>query len=256
MLQTIFVDPFLNLFIGIRNFIPGNDLGFAIIIITIIVRFILYPFASKQIKAQRSMQDLQPRINEIREKHKDDKEAQTKALMEFYKKNRINPLSSCLPLVVQIALIYPLFLVFRLAVSGAEFGDRLYPFVAHPPVPLDTMFLGFVDMATPHNIVLAVLAAAAQFVQSWMLMKRRKKEEQTKQNDKKDPTQAATAITKNLMYVFPLMTGYFAYQFPAGLALYWLASTLFAIIQQWIIMRSKASGPRPTHPEHEAVVVK
>ena len=259
MLETIFVDPFLNLFIGIRNLIPGNDLGIAIIIITIIVRFILYPFASKQIKAQRAMQDLQPRINEIREKHKDDKEAQTKALMEFYKKNRINPLSSCLPLVVQIALIYPLFLVFRLAVSGAEFGERLYPFIEHPPVPLDTMFVGLVDMATPHNIVLALLAAGAQFVQSWMLMRRRKKEEQNKdqkKEDKKDPTQAATAISKNLMYLFPLMTGYFAYQFPAGLALYWLASTLFAIIQQWIIMRSTASRPRPDHPEHEAVVVK
>ncbi|MFH0831056.1 MAG: YidC/Oxa1 family membrane protein insertase [Parcubacteria group bacterium] len=257
MFQTILVDPFLNILIGIRNFLPGNDLGIAIILLTLIVRLILYPFAAKQIRAQRAMQELQPRINEIRAKHKDDKETQTKALMEFYKKNRVNPLSSCLPLVVQILFIYPLFLVFRLTISGAEFGERLYPFIAHPPVPMDATFLNFLDLAQTHNIALAVLTAGAQFYQSWMLMRKRKKDQAGKPKpSKNDPQAAATALTNNLTYVFPLMTGYFAYQFPAGLALYWLASTLFAILQQWIIMRGSASRPSGEHPEHEAVVVK
>jgi YidC/Oxa1 family membrane protein insertase len=257
MLQTIFVDPFLNLLIFLRNILPGNDLGIAIIVLTLIVRLILYPFAAKQIRAQRAMQDLQPRINEIREKHKDDKETQTKELMAFYKKNRINPLSSCLPLVVQILFIYPLFIVFRTTISGIDFTARLYPFIAHPAIPMDLHFLNFLDLTATHNIYLAVITAAAQFYQSWMLMRRRKKE-QAKKDPKApaDPSAAAQSITNNLMYIFPLMTGYFAYQFPTGLALYWLASTLFAILQQWIIMRSTASRPKPDHTEIEAVVVK
>ncbi|MFO0704683.1 MAG: YidC/Oxa1 family membrane protein insertase [Candidatus Andersenbacteria bacterium] len=255
MLQTIFVDPFLNLLIFLRNILPGTDLGIAIILLTLIVRLILYPFAARQIKAQRAMQDLQPRINEIREKHKADKEAQTKALMEFYKKNRVNPLSSCLPLVVQILFIYPLFIVFRTTISGVDFTSRLYPFIAHPTLPMDLHFLNFLDLSATHNIYLAVITAAAQFYQSWMLTRRRKKQQQGKPAAN-DPSAAAQSLTNNLTYIFPLLTGYFAYQFPAGLALYWLASTLFAILQQWIIMRTPASRPKPDHSETEVAVVK
>lgn len=251
ILTTIFVDPFLNLLIGLVNILPGHDLGLAIIAVTLIVRLILYPLSAKQIRAQRAMQDLQPRINEIREKHKDDREQQTKALMEFYKKNKVNPLASCGPLLLQTAFIYPLFFVFRLTITGGEFGDRLYPFITHPPLPLDTHFLGFLDLSQPHNIALAVITAVAQFFQSWMLIRQRKK------NAKPNAPQDTAAATANTMaYVFPLLTGYFAYTFPAGLALYWFASTIFAIIQQLIIMRTTASQPTLPHRDTEEVVVK
>src|SRR3990170_3632482 len=215
--STVFVDPFLNLLIGLRNILPGQDLGLAIIVVTLIVRVLLYPLSARQIRAQKAMQDLQPRINEIREKHKDDREQQTKALMEFYKKNQVNPLSSCGPLLLQTAFIYPLFFVFRLSISGGDFGERLYPFVSHPTIPLDTHFLGIMDLAQPHNIGLAIITAVAQFFQSWMLIRQRKK---SATNKIPDPT-AATA--KTMAYIFPLLTGYFAYSFPAGLALYWFA---------------------------------
>jgi YidC/Oxa1 family membrane protein insertase len=248
ILSTIFVDPFLNILIGLRNIFPGQDLGLAIIALTFLVRLILYPLSAQQIRSQRAMQELQPRINEIREKHKNDKEAQTKALMEFYKKNKVNPLASCGPLLIQTAFIYPLFYVFRITVSGGDFSDRLYPFVAHPPIPLDSSFLGWFDLAQVHNIALAVLTAAAQFFQSWMLTRQRRKSG----NQKTDP---ASRAANNLTYVLPLLTGYFAYQFPAGLALYWLASTVFAILQQLIIMRTTASLPTDTHKD-EVVVVK
>lgn len=225
---------------------PGHDLGIAIILVTLIIRLILYPASSKQIRAQRAMQDLQPRINEIREKHKNDKEAQTKALMEFYRENKVNPLSSCGPLVLQIALIYPIFIVFRTVVTGADFVDRLYPFIAVPELPLDTLFLGFLDLAATQNIVLAILAAGAQFYQSWMLTRMRKKNEPKQEKTGKKDT--AQAISRNMLYFFPLLTGYIAYTFPAGIALYWLSSTVFAIIQQFIIMRTMK--PLPTH-KHE-----
>ena len=250
ILQAIFVNPFLNLLIGLRNIMPGADLGLAIIAVTLIVRLVLYPLSAKQIRAQRAMQELQPRINEIRAKHKDDKEAQSKALLEFYKKNKINPLSSCGPLVLQLAFIYPLFFVFRLAVSGADFSAQLYPFIAHPTLPIDTLFFGTLNLAASGSIILAILTAGAQFAQSWMLLKR-----SPQNKDKKD---ASARLSRNMTYIFPLLTGYFAYTFPSGLALYWFASTLFAILQQFIIMRSAASTPlNGQHAEEvEAPVVK
>jgi len=246
IIQAIFVNPFLNLLIGLRNIMPGQDLGLAIIGVTLIVRLVLYPLSARQIRSQRAMQELQPRIDEIRAKHKDDREAQSKALMEFYKQNKVNPLSSCGPLLIQTLLIYPLFFVFRMAITGEAFGERLYPFISHPTLPLNTHFLGAVDLAATHNIPLAILTAAAQFLQSWMLVRQRKNAPSTSQ----DPAQA---ISKNLVYIFPLLTGYFAYTFPAGLALYWLASTVFAIAQQAIIMRSNVSKPKdPTAIEGTA----
>jgi YidC/Oxa1 family membrane protein insertase len=254
ILQTIFVDPFLNVLIGLRNIMPGQDLGLAIIALTLLVRLILYPLSAKQIRSQRAMQELQPRINEIREQHKGDKEAQSKALLEFYKKNKISPLSSCGPLVLQLAFIYPLFFVFQLAISGQDFGARLYPFIAHPPVPLDATLLGFLDLTQTHNIALAVLTGAAQFIQSWMLVRRNKK---TKPAGAKED--ASAAISRNMTFIFPLITGYFAYSFPSGLALYWFASTIFAIVQQFIIMRSNAATPTAAphvQGEVEGTVVK
>lgn len=255
VLQAIFVDPFLNLLIGLQNIIPGHDLGLAIIALTLIVRLILYPASAKQIRTQRAMQELQPRINEIREEHKDDKEAQSKALMEFYRENKISPLSSCGPMVLQLALIYPLFLVFRLIVTGGDFIDRLYPFIAAPALPLDMTFFGILDLAASQNITLALLTAGAQFLQSWMLMRKRKKEQPEGKPKEKDKS-PASAISRNLLYVFPIITGYIAYTFPAGIALYWLASTVFAIIQQLIIMRTISSQPKPPHEHAGEVVVK
>src|SRR3990167_2840678 len=197
IIQTIFVDPFLNLLIGLRNIMPGQDLGLAIIAVTLIVRLVLYPLSARQIRSQRAMQELQPRIDEIRAKHKDDREAQSKALLEFYKQNKVNPLSSCGPLLVQTAFIYPLFFVFRMAITGQEFGARLYPFISQPSLPLNTHFLGAVDLTATHNIPLAILTAAAQFLQSWMLLRQRKKNGPAT----KDPTQA---FSKNMVYIFPL----------------------------------------------------
>ena len=100
-------------------------------------------------------------------------------------------------------------------------------------------------MAHTHNIILAILTAAAQFVQSWMLTRTQKKSGA--------PQDPSAALSRNLVYLFPLLTGYFAYTFPSGLALYWLASTVFAIIQQLIIMRTGAK-PTPTHQDEPVVV--
>jgi YidC/Oxa1 family membrane protein insertase len=99
---TLVVQPILNLLVALYNFLPGNDLGIAIILLTIIVKAILYPLTMAQIKQQRALQSLQPKVDEIRKRLKDDKEAQAKELTELYKREKVNPASSCLPLLIQL----------------------------------------------------------------------------------------------------------------------------------------------------------
>src|SRR3989339_551577 len=126
---TILFQPLLNLMVWLYNFL--GDFGIAIIIVTVIVRLFLVPLSMKAIKSQKALQELQPQMNEIKNRYKNNKEEQTKATMEFYKKNKINPLSSCLPLLIQLPIIFALYRVFRLGLAE-ESMVYLYTFVARP----------------------------------------------------------------------------------------------------------------------------
>ncbi|OGE84372.1 MAG: hypothetical protein A2846_01970 [Candidatus Doudnabacteria bacterium RIFCSPHIGHO2_01_FULL_49_9] len=223
--HILLTQPLLNLLIFIYNILPGQDMGLAIIAVTILVRIILYPSFQKSLKAQKELAALQPKLEEIKEKYKNDKEAQTKATLEFYKANKINPLSSCLPLLVQLPLLIALYSVFRSGLEGQISGE-LYSFVQTPAV-INTRFLGFLELATP-SFVLALIAGMSQFVQSKMMAPPRNK-------DSKDKT--ANMMTLQLTYVMPIITVIIAQGLPAGLSLYWIVTTLFAIGQQWYIMR-------------------
>src|SRR4051812_9493570 len=116
--QEIIYRPILNLLVYLYNVLPGHDIGAVIILVTIVIRFILAPFMHKSLKSQKAMNALQPKMNEVREKHKDNKEAQAKAMMELYKDNKINPLSSCLPLVIQLPILIALYQVLAHALKG------------------------------------------------------------------------------------------------------------------------------------------
>src|SRR3989344_4097267 len=107
--HVILTKPLLNLLIWLYNVIPGQDIGLAIIALTILIRLLLYPSFQKSLKSQKHLQDIQPELDKSRARHKDDKEAQTKAIMEFYQKNKINPFSSCLPLLIQLPILLALF---------------------------------------------------------------------------------------------------------------------------------------------------
>jgi YidC/Oxa1 family membrane protein insertase len=211
-----------------------GDVGVAILVVTIIVRLVLVPLSVKSIKSQKALQDLQPKINEIKNKFKDKKEEQSKALMEFYKENKINPLSSCLPMLIQLPIIFALYRVFRMGLTE-ESMQHLYSFVQKPEV-LDPLFLGIVNMSEP-NVILAVLAGVFQFLQSKMMMPKKKK----KPTGKGIMGDVSSIMSKQMTYFMPVMTVFIAMSLPSGLALYWAATTLFAIGQQYIIMKSPKS---------------
>jgi YidC/Oxa1 family membrane protein insertase len=243
--NDVFIRPLTNLLIGITDVIPGHDLGVAIIILTIIIRFILYPLSKKAIQSQRELQAYQPELDKIKEKYKNDKDKQTKATMEFYQEHKINPLSSCLPLLIQMPILIALYWVFRRATAGTV-EQLLYSFVPKPE-NLNARFLGIVDLTRPEVYVLPVLAGASQFYQSWMILSRAKKDDKKLGlKEKKTPQDATSMITKQMNYIFPIVTVVFAASLPSAISLYWVTTNLFSIGQQYIIMRGELTKPKVT----------
>lgn len=231
ILNEILYRPLFNALIFLYNTIAFQDLGIAIIILTIIIRAALWPSQAKALRSQRALQKLQPELDKIRTKYK-DKQKQTQETLEFYKKNKISPFSSCLPTLIQLPIIIALYQVFRHSMDGSSL-DALYSFISRPET-INSMSLGILDLSQPEKIFLPVLTGGLQFVQSWMMMRRT-----GSQQGKKD---AASAIGKQMMYVFPIVTIFIAMSLPAALPLYWMVTTLFAIVQQWYIMREENGG--------------
>lgn len=235
--------PLLNALVFLVDVIPGHDIGLAIIVLTVIVKMALWPSSRQSIQSQRALQELQPELNRIRNKHKNDKQKQSQELMKFYKENKINPLSSCLPLLIQLPILLALYRVFREGLTDPSELDYLYNFVSHPG-QLEVISFSFFDLSKP-NLMLAIMAGAGQFYQSWMLTRKRKKEEaeQKKKNpnpeDKGSMQDMASNMTKQMVYVMPVMTVIIAISLPAGLSIYWITTTVFSIIQQWIVMKKE-----------------
>lgn len=235
---SLIVQPILNLLVWLYNVVPGNDLGLAIILLTILVKIVLYPFTMAQIKQQRALQDLQPKIEEVRSRLKDNKEAQAKELMELYKREKVNPASSCLPLLIQLPVFIGLYRALQVGLSSQELS-LLYSFVPNPGT-IHTMMFGFLDLAKP-QIVLAVLAGAVQFWQSWQIMRKPSSAtpppiEVAKAEVAKDEGMAA-AMNKQMMYVMPVVTVFIGFSLPGGLTLYWLVMSLLTVAQQSFFLR-------------------
>lgn len=224
--HEIIYRPLLNILIYFYNVIPPHDLGIVIILLTVLIRLALWPTFHKQMKAQKSMNALQPKLNEVREKHKDNKEQQAKAIMDLYKEHNVNPWGSCLPLILQLPLLIAMYQVFRTALNNSITG--LYSFVTKP-VHVDPYFLHFIDLSKP-NIYLAVIAGVLQFWQSKMMMAK---------NASNDPTAKAMALQTT--YVLPILSVFIAWKLPAGLPLYWIVTTLFAVLQQYYILNKQDS---------------
>ena len=131
--NVILYQPLFNALVLLYEHIPGNDFGIAIIVLTILTKLVISPFAVQGIKSQKVLQELQPKVQEIQKKFKEDKEKQAKALMELYKNEKINPLSGCLPLLIQLPIFIALY---RLFWNGfqAEQMQYLYSFVSNPGV--------------------------------------------------------------------------------------------------------------------------
>jgi len=228
LFETILYQPIFNGFIGLYNIIP--DVGAVVLILTLLIKGALFPLSKKSISAQKDLQELQPKLEELKKKHKGDQQKVAQATMELYKEHKVNPLGSCLPLLVQLPIFLGLFYVLRDVFETQRF-DLLYSFVAQPEV-INPMTLGLFDLSTP-SIVLALLAGAAQFWQARSMQSKRAPKVAGKGG--KDENMMAM-VSKQTMYFMPIITIVIGMRFPAGLTLYWFLSTLITAIQQHVML--------------------
>lgn len=228
LFHTILSKPLLNLLIWFYNILPIADMGLAIIALTLLIRLILWPSFQKSLKSQRELQKLQPKLNEIKEKYKGDQGGQAKATMDMYKEHKVSPFSSCLPLLIQLPILIALYRVFLTGLNG-NVGGELYSFIRDPG-DINSTFLGIVDL-TKANYIFAGLAGVFQFIQSKMIAPK----PQAGQKDK-----MASLMSAQFTYFMPIVTIIIAARLPAGLSLYWAITTLFAIGQQYYIMRKRS----------------
>lgn len=255
LFNILLFQPIMNILIFLYQYIPGQDFGIAIIFLTLIIRFLLYPVSAKGVKSQKIINEIQPEIKEIQEKYKNQKEVQVKKVLEVYKNAKISPFSAFVPLLIQLPVLIALYRVLW-SVQSSEAFNFLYDFI---PVPekINSMFLGFIDLAKTGifeeingssiflagNAVIIIGASIAQFVQMKMMLSRKAKEEKENKSknksNKKEPAQeVAEKMQKQMVYFFPFFTFFILMRFPLAIGLYWLVSTLFSIVQQYFIFKN------------------
>lgn len=226
--HEILYRPIFNLLVWTYNAIPGHDFGIAIILVTIFLRAILYLPSHKALKAQKALQDLQPKIKELQAKYK-EKEAQAKAMMAFYKEHHVNPLSGCLPLLIQLPILFALYRVFFAGLNHKSL-EALYPFISTPET-LNPIFLGMLNLQDPSRI-LAILAGVSQFLQGKSMYAQHARVGVSSSSD------FSNMMSKQMIYMMPLFMVFIAWKLPAGLALYWVITTLFSLGQQMVVNKS------------------
>lgn len=217
MFNELLYRPIFNALVLLYEYAAWQDLGIAIILLTILIRIILFPLFQVSMRQQYKMQLIQPHVKKIQNDHKDSREKQAQALMAIYKEHGVNPFSGILLMFLQLPIFIALFWVFRDGIT-TETLAQLYSFVS-PPAEVPHTFLGLIDLKTK-SIILVGLAALAQYFQGRLTL--------TPQSEK---------IAKQMVIFGPVLTVAIMAFLPAAIALYWLASSVFSIFQQLIIKK-------------------
>ena len=276
MWDTLIVQPFTNVLLMITMLV--KNFGVAIILFTILIKLITYPLTAKQIKSSQAMQDMQksPRYIKMQEKYKDNKEKLAEEQMKLYKELGVSPFASCLPMLFQFPIIIGLYQSIMRAMASTpleliKLERIIYPFIDSTKIlPIQNRFL-WMDLGQPERLmiagigipVLAILVILSTVVQTRVMQ---------------PPTEAgnnqAAAMTNSMNMTMPILMGVMAYQFSAGLALYFVVSNLTTVAQYaamgktdwsrifpWVKSKPKESKPSivipdlPDEVEEEPVIV-
>lgn len=234
MFDTFVYQPIYNALAAILSVIPGADVGIAIIVLTVLVRLILFPLSWTAIKTQMTMRELEPKLKEIREAQKENKEELARQTMALFKTHKINPFASFFLILIQLPVIIGLYLVLMNESHGISFdSELLYSFV-HPPENPSLMFLGLVDLAGK-SIVLALIVAVTQFTfAKLMTPPATPKKEGSTPSFQED---LQKSMSMQMLYVFPIILGTVAYATSAAIALYFVVSNTFSIGQELFVRR-------------------
>lgn len=255
LFNLMFFDPIVNLLIFVyrvleASSIPGA-LGFSIIVLTLLVKAVLWPFMAQQLKLSKKMGDLKPHLTELKKKHGDDKQAYAKAQMDLYKEHGINPAGGCLPTLATIVVTLALYQVIAAIFDPGQGLERINQSLYFPDWKLtrvpDQHFFGIDLAAKPADfmkygwylILLPVVTAMVTFIQSKMMipapLKEYPSDSPKEKKEKEGMEEAMSAMQGQMVFLMPLMIGYFAFTFPAGLSIYWITFTILNIYQQYRI---------------------
>ena len=244
---TLIFQPLYNLLVMAYVAIP--DIGIAIIILTVGIRFLLMPLTKKSIESQKKMQEVQPELKKLQKKYKHDKQLQGQKVMQFYKDKKVNPAGGCLPMIVQLIFLIALYRVFMLGLDSTGTSDLVYSFVKDPgqlnPIGFKFFGNGF-DLSKP-NLFLAGITAVAQYFQGKMMLAKKEAEDKKKpkkKKGKKEEPDFGTMMQQQMVYMGPILTIVIGIKFAAGLILYWLITTLFMIAQQWFVIQGDKKDPK------------
>jgi len=228
--DAILYQPLLNVLVVLYQFL--GDFGFAVIALTVIIRVLLYPLAAEAIRTQKITAAIQPKMKEIQEKYKNDKEKQALMMMELWREHKFNPLSGLFFLLIQFPVLLTLYFLFQ---NGFKDGalDMLYGFVPNPG-KINPSFLGVVDLSQSVP-VFAILAGGLQFVQTKMMTP---KIPPSNNKEKSQSERFNEILQKEMLYIFPLFTVWIFWFMPSALGLYWVVTSIFSIIQQHFILKA------------------
>ena len=215
--------PLFNAVVFLYNVLPGQDFGLAIIALTAFIRVVFFPLSIRTVRSQKSLNQLNPKMQEIKQRLKGDSSAQSAEIMKLYKEHKVNPLAGCLPLLIQLPILIALYQAF-IAGLKPENLSMLYGFVFNPGV-IDKISFGFLDV-TSKTPLLAIFAGGAQFIQAWAAKA---------QNQGLSPNKEMAALNSQMLYFFPIMIIIIGWNLPAGLILYWITTTVFSILEQLYI---------------------
>lgn len=254
LFNLFFFGPIINILVliyqGLTVLHIGGALGFAIIILTVLIRFLVWPFMASQIKASKKMADLKPHLDELKRKHAQDKQALASAQMTLYKEHGVNPAGGCLPALIQIPIFIALYQAIINILPGGNgnidhINSLLYFKQLSLPQTIDPYFFGlnlgakpsdFVSLG-PHLLLIPVMTAILTFIQSRMAIPKPVKhypsDSPKEEKEKEKMEDSMGQIQSQMAYLMPVMIGYFAFTFPIGLAIYWNVYTILGIYQQY-----------------------
>lgn len=248
-LNLIILYPLIAIYKALLFIHISHPLGLSIILLTILIRLVLYPFIASQIRASKKMQEINPHLAEIKEKHKGNSTMISQETMKLYKEHGINPAAGCLPVIIQLPVIWILYSVLQNIVKApnlvtAEVNRVITLDFLRLSHPLDQSFFFFPLGKTPAELLgtygfiillIPIATGVFQFLQSKMMFP-------APQPGAVKKDDFASAFTSQSTYIFPIMIGFFSWGFPIGLSLYWNTFTIFGMIQQYRIAGSGGLG--------------
>jgi YidC/Oxa1 family membrane protein insertase len=230
---------FYNLVVAVTSLVPGHYIWVSIVLITILLRLAFVKSSVSMVKMQHKQKSLQGEMDELKKVHKGDKQAEQKALMDLYKRENFNPLSSCLPVIVQLIVFIAFYRVFtRVGISNVN-TSVLYSFVPHL-TSMNSSFFG-VDLAKKVSQLVAAGGTMAIAGYIFPILTGGSQLLQSLQTKAMQPTGGSgesfqKALTWQMTFLFPIMTAYISYSLPAALSIYWVTQTVFMVVQQQYII--------------------